>query len=54
MFLYLKVILNVPYGEMDKMQRTNDANIVQYLFGELVNGILTHSTFPFMASVGLF
>ena len=48
MFLYLKVIF--PYGEMDKMQRPNDANIVQYLFGDLAHGILTHSAFAFFLS----
>ena len=41
MFLYLKVILNVSHDKMDKMQRANDANIVQYIFGDLADDIIT-------------
>ena len=41
MFLYFKVILDVSHDEMNKMQRTNDANIVQYVFEDLADDIVT-------------
>ena len=41
MFLHFKVILNVSHDEMNKMQRTNDANIVQYVFEDLADNIVT-------------
>ena len=41
MLLHLKVILNIPHNEMNKMKRKSDASIVQYVFGDLADGILT-------------
>lgn len=38
---YFKVILNVPHDKMDEIETADYVNIVQYVSGDLANGILT-------------